>query len=425
MHKQVNAVPGRLVLAVAIGALTFASGAHAADAWSTTKADWAAKGVTVNIGEIAEAGRNVRGGARAVTRAAGQLSLGATLDAEKLWGIGGGTLQLTISDRHGDSIAVDGGLGTLQPVQSIYGRGEIWRLSQFWWEQRWGATQLKIGRLTVGEDFAATLCNFQNLTLCGPAPSQIVSVYIYNFPVSSWGARLRQKVANNLYWNLGIYESNPVNLERDKGFYLGFSGATGTIYASELQWTPKFGGKLAGTWKIGAWYDSSNRNDVVRDTFGNYQAVTGLAYETHAGHTGYSANILQTLKAANPDGSGQLQLVWNLAVAEKETNLIRSKTALGLWYTGLIPGRPKDDIGLGIGRSVINDRVSRQQRVLNAAGLRQGSVQESEVVKELYYSIQAGKHLIVRPNIQYVKNPGGRGDRDNITVLGLKVVSSF
>ncbi len=210
--------------------------------WNGARSRLADNGVTFTINEVVDAAHNFNGGTDSETRAAGQLFLGATIDTAKAWGHPGGKLQVTVINRHGDSLANDAALNLLQPVQTIYGRGEIWRLSQFWYEQTFngGATALKLGRVTHGEDFGATPCgNMMNLILCGPASSQIVSGYLYNLPVSSWGARLRQRITPNLHLNLGVIESNPVNLDEDRGFYLGTSGATGVIYAGELQWTPK------------------------------------------------------------------------------------------------------------------------------------------------------------------------------------------
>ena len=67
----------------------------------------------------------------------------------------------------------DAGLGTLQQVQEVFGRGQTLRLSQFWYDQKFidGVVDWKTGRITFGEDFAAFSCDFQNLTLCGAQPA--------------------------------------------------------------------------------------------------------------------------------------------------------------------------------------------------------------------------------------------------------------
>ena len=62
-------------------------------------------------------------------------------------------------------------------VQEIYGRGETWRLSEFWFQQTWFNDRLlwKVGRLAEGETFGSFNCHFQNLTFCGSQPGGVRS----------------------------------------------------------------------------------------------------------------------------------------------------------------------------------------------------------------------------------------------------------
>lgn len=395
--------------------------------WGGARTRLADNGVTFTLNEVVDAVHNFNGGNRKESRAAGQLFLGATIDTGKAWGLEGGKIQATIFNRQGNSLTNDAGLALLQPVQTIYGRGTIWRLGQLWYEQSFndGGTALKLGRVTHGEDFGATPCgNMMNLILCGPASSQIVSGYLYNMPVSSWGGRLRQRITPELHLNLGVIESNPENLREDRGFYLGTQGATGAIYAGELQWTPKFGANhnLAGAYKIGGWYDSSDSNNIVYDVNGDYQAVTGLAFAREGHHSGVHANVQQQLIAPEVDGSHGLTLVGNLAIADRETNKLRAKTAVILTYTGLVPGRAKDDVTFGAGAAIVNGRVTDAQQAQNDAGLRTGDPQDTEYAFELNYGYKLTPAITVRPGVQYIHNPGGQSDRDGIVVGGVKLV---
>jgi porin len=89
------------------------------------------------------------------------------------------------TDRNGSNLSDDAGLGTLQQVHEVFGRGQTLRLTQLWYDQKFidGAVHCKIGRITFGEDFASFSCDFQNLTFCGAQPSNLVGNYIYNWPV--------------------------------------------------------------------------------------------------------------------------------------------------------------------------------------------------------------------------------------------------
>jgi porin len=69
----------------------------------------------------------------------------------------------------------------------------------------------------------------------------------------------------------------------------------------------------------------------------------------------------------------------------------------------------------------VNGRVAQAEELQNAAGLGPVAVQRSEYVSELYYSLHATPWLILRPNFQYILQPGGVGQREDGIILGLKL----
>jgi len=52
-------------------------------------------------------------------------------------------------------------------------------------------------------------------------------------------------------------------------------------------------------------------------------------------------------------------------------------------------------------------------------------LQRTEYNAELYYGFHVTNWLTVRPNLQYIKSPGGVDEVDNALVAGLKIQSSF
>lgn len=92
-------------------------------------------GIDLTASYGTESATNVSGGARHRVTEAGQFVFGTTVDAEKLSGISGGTFQATITYRRGKDLGADVGLGVLQQVQEVYGRGQTWRLTQLWYQQ--------------------------------------------------------------------------------------------------------------------------------------------------------------------------------------------------------------------------------------------------------------------------------------------------
>ena len=96
-------------------------------------------------------------------------------------------------------------------IQEVYGRGQTWHMTQFWLNQSFldNRVQWKIGRLTVGEDFASFSCDFQNLTFCGAQPGNLVGSYWVNWPTSQWATRLKVSTSEQTYVQAGVYQVNP------------------------------------------------------------------------------------------------------------------------------------------------------------------------------------------------------------------------
>ena len=83
-----------------------------------------------------EAVGNVSGGNRNATANAGQLWFEAKFDMEKLVGIKGGMFAFTVVDRFGDNLNSEAGIPALQLTNEVYGRGNIARLTEFYWQQK-------------------------------------------------------------------------------------------------------------------------------------------------------------------------------------------------------------------------------------------------------------------------------------------------
>jgi porin len=153
-------------------------------------------GIDFRVGYVSETATNVQGGDEELWRYADQWTFATTLDLQKLLGINQAQFKITITDRDGRDLSADANLGSLQQVQEIYGRGQTWRWTQLWYDQKYldGTLDWKVGSLDPGLDFAAFSCEFMNLTFCGSTPGNIVGSYWYNWPVSQWGTRLKAAV---------------------------------------------------------------------------------------------------------------------------------------------------------------------------------------------------------------------------------------
>ena len=417
-------------------ALLASGSAHAGDTSDTLTGDWGglrtdlrAKGIEFQFGYVSETAANLRGGTRHLTDYTDQWTFGTTLDLDRLLGLPHARFQATITDRNGRNLSSDAGLNTLQQVQEVFGRGQTWRITQLWYDQSFfdGAFDWKIGRLTVGEDFASAACDFMNLTFCGAQPGNIVGDYWFNWPVSQWATRGKLALSGFGYVQLGVYEVNPTYLENGDAFSLSAPGATGALIPLELGWLPTVGeAKLPGSYKFGLWYDTSRADDVSDNDQGQSLLVVGGQPQRHRGRYGaYVAALQQVARPSPTEPDRGLSVFIRASLADRRTATLDSQIAVGMVYTGPFDARPRDEIGFAVGLTHVNDRVADAQRQQNAAGLGPVPVQQSEYAAEIYYGLHAISGVVLRPNLQFIHDPGGVSQNEDVLVIGLKAVVNF
>ena len=97
----------------------------------------------------------------------------------------------------------------------------------------------------------------------------------------------------------------------------------------------------------------------------------------------------------------------------------------GILYKGPFDYRPADELGFAIGRTHVNSRIANVETQVNAAHLGSVGVQGSEYVVELFYGVHVTRWLDLRPNIQYIAQPGGIGRNTNDVIVGLRVTAGL
>ena len=442
--NQIRIIGGLGVLS----ALSLSGSAYAMDPFNANEhmtGDWGGlrqelydKGYDFPIEYVGEVGSNLNGGYNdnRTARYADQFAFGVQMDLQKILGWHDAEFKLAITERSGRNISndriSDPRAGTLSSSQEVWGRGQTWRLTQMWVKQKYfdGALDVKVGRFGEGEDFNSFPCDFQNLSFCGSQVGNYVSTW-YNWPVSQWALRVKYNITPEVFAQIGVYEQNPSLLENNNNFKLSTSGAKGTVVPVELVWSPKVN-SLPGEYRVGYYLSSPSANDVAENVDGQNQRIFGGDPKTHKDKHGWWIVAQQQLTSHNGDASRGLSIFANATVHDKATNFVDNYQQIGFLYKGPFDARPKDDIGIGIARIHVNKDVRDAQRELNAFnGVNDYDnplfqpVQTSEYNSEIYYGFHVTDWLTVRPNLQYVKSPGGVTDADNTLVAGLKIQSKF
>lgn len=383
--------------------------------WNGKRTELAQQGVKfeanllTDTAYLADGGRNE--GADPLTSA--QLWLGTQLDMEKLAGWDGVTVRAVATARQGQStsvrdLQVSQSVPHMANVQGTFGRGnQDSRLTELSIEKNYKdqGLSIKAGRLGLGMDFNVMACDFASTAFCAAQMGKWQGNIWMNTPVAQWGARVKQQLNPDVAVQVGVYEFNPDNgngTKEGQGWSLDTDNADGVTIPAEVIWTPKsLVNGLPGSYRVGGMYntadDVANQKDVANPTDAKNRTFAGwLAVEQQLTSTG--------------SGRQGLHSFANFTWHDRDTNKVDNSQQLGLKYIGLVDSQPNDILGLAVNRVHVNDRFADSRPVYDAS---------AEYNIELNYSYNATKWLMLRPNLQYVINPGSSNQVDNALVLGL------
>jgi len=403
--------------------------------WNGERKQLEDQGYKFTAAIMSQAATNLDGGYNDdnILENAGQLTLGANFDLNKIAGWENTTAGLMITKREGNALTLerikDPRASTLGNSQEIYGRGKIWRLTQAWIKTGFddNRVQFKIGRMGMSDDFNSSQCEFQNLLLCGGQLGKSIGSIWYNWPVSLWGTNVKYQFAPDWSFGVGVYEVNPDNVKTDSdsdGFNLDMDNVEGATIPVELAWKPKLAtfNSLPGEYKLGALYSTAEAKDV------------GTSGEIHDGKYSFWLNAQQQLTQHGADPKRGLYISFNGVINDRDTTAVESTQQLALWYKGPFDSRPNDSIGFGLANYVVNDRVTDKQIATNegrgyysydALASDYVPIQHDELNVELNYTYQWSPVVMLRPNLQYIYQPSGVKEVDDAWVAGLSVKVNF
>ena len=412
------------ILATLIATLAATQMVNAADAfdaqspwmlgdWNGQRTALADKGYSFDMGYTGESATLLgtsRADADHDSAYSGQFAVAAGFDLEKILGWQDTEAKITLTWRDGHDLKNNADVlnDSLGSSQEIYGRGQTWRLTDFWIKKQFFDQKLdvKVGRFGQAEDFNAADCNFQNLALCGSQIGNWDGDQWHNWPVSQWAARVKYNFSPELFAQVGVFEHNPENLKRGKGFNLSTDGSNGATIPLEVVWQPKTAiNGLAGEYRVGYSFstvDQSNLNSGAKD---------------HGGSTWLSAK--QQLTAHHGDQSRGLTASAQATFFDKDVNRFSDMQNIALSYKGFADARPQDEVAIGFSRIGLNDEPKSVGNV------------EAEYSTEIYYGMHVNNWLTVRPNVQYISHIGGidLSDAtqrvDHAWVGGIKLITAF
>lgn len=430
---------GSLILAMLTGQ------AMAADALSPDSewmfGDWGGyrtqlqnDGIKFDVNYTMESAANLGGGADTNTtmRYSDQWTFGTNFDLEKLLDWQDAEFQMTITNRDGQNLSdqvADKRTGMLSSVQEVYGRGQTWRLTQFWLRKGLfnDVVDLKAGRVTVGEDFDNFDGNlFQNLALGSGQAGNWRGDRWFNWPVSQWGGRIKLNITPEVFFQVGFYNQNRANYDRGDGFRLDTSNSEGNLVPVELGWKPMLGAqKLPGNYRIGYYYSSANG-----DVYGSWR--NGAYQDQDHAYGGYLL-LQQQLTAQDGDVNRGLGVRVQAVMNDHKTSKTDNYQSIAFTWKGPFDARPDDEIGVGAARIHVNSDYTRSLRQQNQANGESSfdsptylPIQDgSEYNYEVYYNAKVTNWMSLRPNLQYVVAPGAVSEVKDAFIGGISANIAF
>ena len=338
---------------------------------------------------------------------------------------------------HGRSITADN-IGSLVTV-SNYEALPSTRLSELWLEQHILNDHLnvRVGQLTADTEFLLSSggSNFLNSTWgWASLPSSDLPGGGPAYPLSTPGVRVALKPNDKFSLKIAVYNGDPAGpnckanpqLCDDNG--LDFRLDSPPLMMAEGSYKYNQDGRLPGTVKIGGWDHFGTFHDQRFDSGGMPITVTFNSGRPIDGDWAIYGIIDQlvwrVLDSKDPKGIGVFGRVIG---APTDQNLVDFYADGGVTFSGMIPHRPEDTLGIGSAYTGISSEA-------HGFDLDSGLpvARTSEVLAEICYTAQLKPGWTLQPDFQYIWRPGGgvtelsgKGTVDNAAVWGLRTTVNF
>jgi porin len=341
------------------------------------------------------------------------IELRTNLDGEKLFGIKGNTVSLSLIDSNGTTTNAST-VGSTQGIDNSEVAVNGVRVYEAWMEQNFFDDHLSFlfGLHDLNTEFASTPVsdNFLTPTMqIGQSFAQSGANGPSVFPTTSLAGRVKVKPTDDSYVAVAAYDGIPGNPNRTTGDAVHFGKKDGLLLVGEAGFTPKATGSEAALNKLalGVWKYTSARDDLS-DVDLNGDPVKRTAQGVYALS---SARIYYDVKAER-----SLSAFLRGGVADGDTAQVDYDVEAGLVATGFVPSRPEGELGLGVSRAHNGDAY-----ITSVAGVSE----RNETSFELYYRDVLCRGVTLQPDMQYVVNPGTDTVTDDAFIVGARLGVSF
>jgi len=372
-------------------------GACATGGWGGLRAALEERGVSLEGTFTLDVSSVLAGGARRRSTTQSLLDLGAGFDLDPLLGWEGGSVFVELWTKWGRSLNAD--VGDYQVSDNIDAPSQS-QVAQLWFQQ-WllpDALRVKFGRVEWFDEFAVVdgASGFLNNGVAY-SPSFVA---VPSYPETAWSLGLYALPTEHTWLSLAVFDGaaqEGVNTgNHGVSTFLGEAGRDYAIAEAGTDW-PADDTSLEGRLALGFWHHD-----------GDFDRFDG---GTKSGTSGGYATLEQALWREDPAFADDVQGVdafMQWGAADESVADVKRHVAAGVTWTGPLPERDEDQLGLGATMVSFTDEPGA------------GYTDDHELALELYYQWQANGWLSIQPDVQWIQHPGGDETLDNAWVATLR-----
>jgi porin len=402
-------------------------------------------GVDLSAQSVFDLLGNTAGGAATGGTCSGLLNLGLAADLNKVMGWEGATFKNTWLWIYGKDLSTKC-IGNSLTASGIAGYPSF-RCYELWLQQNLlhDVISLRGGMIPIDTEFMVsdTAGLFVNSTFGPPA---LFTMNVPNggptYPMATPGLRMALQPVSWLTLRSAFAQGNPFPQQDNKyGFDWNFGQAGGllNINEAEAEWCKDASAKgLPGYAKAGFWFQTGQGPQGGEEQF-HFGSPNSSAYNNGCyGIIDQKLYIVREKATASTEkdlGSGKnpvdsqgsactcfpkgLSSFAGIGFSPDQSSIVGFYAEMGLTYTGLIPTRDADKLGVAFGYAQMGCQCRQSYEENGAPGCG------FESVAELTYSMRLAPAIAIQPDLQYILHPGGTQQYGNALVVGFRAVVDF
>ena len=323
---------------------------------------------------------NLKGGLDQGSAYLGNIDLMFTFDTEKIGFWKNGRFFVYLLNNHGNSLSDL--IGDFQVVNNIEANSNS-RLYEFWYEHHLENIKITIGQHNLNSIFAISESGlfFINSSF-GIQPDISANVLSSIFPLAGLGAIISLKINSNLQFNNGIYDGDPGSeTSNPNSLQWSLNKTDGAFFIHELVYEKKKDSSVNSIYKLGLW------NHIQKQIFDGF-----VQYNSQGIYFIGEKKIFQL-----EDDVKRVNFFTQVGFSLNQYNPVKSYWGGGFVYHGIFLNRENDAGGIAIAHSRFSDYYQSQFSMDKL---------QSETAIEISYEFVFSNPFVLKPNVQYIINPG-------------------